>query len=99
MPFAPGVFPVLVLPLAMLDYQGEQLVGQGDATATGRRLHLDLDQAAAVALWAPAGVAGAVRPAGRWAFPLMPLAVLRARLDLVVTAAAGMRIGAAALPG
>src|SRR5262249_58142489 len=44
-------------------------------------------------------MAGAVGRTGQRACALVPLAVLRARLGLVVAGAAGMRIGAAVLPG
>ena len=93
------MLPLCILPSAMLDDQGEQLVRHSDATAASGGLHLDLNQAATMALRAPAGMAGAVRRAGRWAFPLVPLAVLRARLDLVIAGAASVRVGAAVLPG
>jgi len=83
----------------VLGDQREQLAGQGDPAAAGRRLDIHLDEAAAVAIGAPAGVAGAVRRAGRRAFPLVPLAVPRAWPGLVVPGAARMRIGAAVLPG
>jgi len=83
----------------MLDDQGEQPVWQCDAPTSGRGLHLDLDQAATIALRAPAGMADAVWRAGQRAFPLVPLAVLRARLDLVVASAATMRVSASVLPG
>jgi hypothetical protein len=42
-PFGASVFAFLVLPLAMLDDQGEQLVGQGDAPAASGRFDLHLD--------------------------------------------------------
>ena len=99
MPFGPSVLPFLILALAVLDDQVEQLVGQGDATTTGRGLHFHLDQAATMALRTPAGMAGAVGRTGRWACALVSLAVLRALPGLVIASAAGMRIGATVLPG
>ena len=98
MPFGTSVLPLAVLSLAVLGDQGEQLVRQGDPAATGCRLDFHLNEAATAAIWAPTGMAGAVRRARRRAFPLVPLAVLRARLGLVVAGAAGVRIGATVLP-
>src|SRR5690242_18789532 len=83
-PFGASVFPFAILELAMLGDQREQLVRQGDPAAASRRLDVYLDEAATTAVGAPAGVAGAVRRAWRRAFPLVPFAVLRAWLGLVV---------------
>ena len=77
----------------------EQLVGQGDPAAACRRLDIDLDEAAAAAIGAPAGVTCAIQRAWRRAFPLVSPAVPRAWPGLVVTGAASMRISAAVLPG
>jgi hypothetical protein len=53
MPFGPGVLSFVILALAVLDDQVEQLVGQGDTTTTGRGLHLHLDQVSTARLRSP----------------------------------------------
>jgi hypothetical protein len=95
MPLDASIQPLCILPSAMLCDQREQLVRQGDAATANGGLHLDFDQATTAPVWAPAGMTGAVGWAGRWAFPLVPPAVLRTRLDLVVTDAASVRVSAA----
>src|SRR5690349_6843840 len=90
---------LLFLGAAVLCDESEKLVGERDAAAARPRLHVDLDQAAAASLGAPPGVALAVGRARRWARPLVALAVLRARHGLVLAGAAGVRVGAAVLPG
>src|SRR5262249_37741197 len=99
MPLGASVLALAVLSLAMLGDQREQLVGKGNPAAARHGLDLNFDQATATALGTPAGVTSAVGTARQRARPLVPLAVLRARLGLVVAGAARMRIGAAMLPG